>query len=267
MSKPRRLKVVVFCYQDMFGHYLLKKLESAEFEVVGIVFSNTLVKGMSKNASIWHMAKGMPLRWLFYGLILTDIGWGLRRLLMPLKILRSPNIPVKKTLDVNSPDLQVWLRSLSPDFIASSHFNLILNEETISIPAIGAINVHAAPLPRYRGPEPGFWILNNGEPTTGVTLHIISPGIDEGQILDQEEIAVPKGSSLLRLDATAWFLSVDMIIQFLNNFRSKELSGIEQIEHSSTYYSWPTKSDLIDFKRKGLKLFDLKSFIYSVRYR
>jgi methionyl-tRNA formyltransferase len=47
------------------------------------------------------------------------------------------------------------------------------------------VNLHNGPLPRYRGVSPINWALKNGENHHGVTLHEITPGIDDGPILGQ----------------------------------------------------------------------------------
>ena len=47
------------------------------------------------------------------------------------------------------------------------------------------LNLHNAPLPRYRGVSPINWALKNREPVHGVTLHEITPGIDDGPIVAQ----------------------------------------------------------------------------------
>jgi len=45
------------------------------------------------------------------------------------------------------------------------------------------INLHNAPLPKYRGVRPINWALKNEESEHGVTIHKISEGIDDGDIL------------------------------------------------------------------------------------
>ncbi|MCP4958997.1 MAG: formyl transferase [Actinomycetia bacterium] len=47
------------------------------------------------------------------------------------------------------------------------------------------VNLHNGPLPRYRGVSPINWALRNEERTHGVTIHEITPGIDDGPILAQ----------------------------------------------------------------------------------
>jgi len=47
------------------------------------------------------------------------------------------------------------------------------------------LNLHNGPLPRYRGVSPINWALKNGERSHGVTIHEVTPGIDDGPIVAQ----------------------------------------------------------------------------------
>jgi methionyl-tRNA formyltransferase len=47
------------------------------------------------------------------------------------------------------------------------------------------LNIHNSALPRYRGVRPINWALKNGEREHGVTLHEITPGVDDGPIVAQ----------------------------------------------------------------------------------
>jgi len=51
-------------------------------------------------------------------------------------------------------------------------------------------NLHNGPLPRYRGVRPVNWALKNGENEHGVTIHEISPGIDDGPIIAQVKFSI-----------------------------------------------------------------------------
>ena len=52
------------------------------------------------------------------------------------------------------------------------------------------LNLHNSPLPRYRGVSPINWALKNGEREHGVTIHEITPGIDDGPILAQVKYSI-----------------------------------------------------------------------------
>lgn len=47
------------------------------------------------------------------------------------------------------------------------------------------VNLHNGPLPKYRGVRPINWALKNNETTHGVTIHRITPGVDDGPIFGQ----------------------------------------------------------------------------------
>jgi methionyl-tRNA formyltransferase len=47
------------------------------------------------------------------------------------------------------------------------------------------LNLHNSPLPKYRGVSPINWALKNGERFHGVTIHEITPRIDDGPIYSQ----------------------------------------------------------------------------------
>jgi methionyl-tRNA formyltransferase len=52
------------------------------------------------------------------------------------------------------------------------------------------LNLHNGPLPRYRGVSPINWALKNEEKEHGVTIHEITPGIDDGPIVGQLKYSI-----------------------------------------------------------------------------
>ena len=62
------------------------------------------------------------------------------------------------------------IRELKPDLVVSMTFPYRIPPEITSIPRYGAVNLHPAPLPYYRGPNPLRGIYENF-PTIGATLH------------------------------------------------------------------------------------------------
>lgn len=70
------------------------------------------------------------------------------------------------------------------DLAVSVFYDRILPESFIR--SCGRIiNIHNGPLPRYRGVSPINWALKNEERSHGVTIHEITPGIDDGPIVAQ----------------------------------------------------------------------------------
>jgi len=111
------------------------------------------------------------------------------------ELLRDYPIPIMICNRINSVLTVEKIQSLTPDLIVVAAFRRILSPEIIQIPRLGCVNVHPSLLPRYRGPDPFYWVLKNGEKETGVSLHFIDEGIDTGDIIIQEKIPIEGGDT------------------------------------------------------------------------
>jgi len=79
------------------------------------------------------------------------------------------------------------LEKNKPDLILSVGFRSIISKEILNIPKYGCINFHKALLPMNRGANPVFWsVLENTQP--GITIHYMTEGIDDGDIIAQQPI-------------------------------------------------------------------------------
>ena len=75
------------------------------------------------------------------------------------------------------------------DLIMSIFYDKIIKENFINR-CNKIINLHNAPLPKYRGMSPINWALKNKEEEHGVTIHEIQPGIDDGNIISQLKYSI-----------------------------------------------------------------------------
>jgi methionyl-tRNA formyltransferase len=82
------------------------------------------------------------------------------------------------------------LAPLRPDLIISGGFPWRIPSEVIALPRLGAINMHPALLPRYRGPAAIEWALRNGDAELGFSVHRLAPDFDTGPILAQTRIPI-----------------------------------------------------------------------------
>lgn len=81
------------------------------------------------------------------------------------------------------------LRSLEPDLFVVVAFR-ILPPEVFTIPKLGAFNLHASLLPKYRGAAPIQWAIINGERETGVTTFLLEETVDTGKIILQARLPI-----------------------------------------------------------------------------
>lgn len=82
------------------------------------------------------------------------------------------------------------VRALAPDFFIVSSYSMRLWPDLLGIVDGRGINIHGALLPQYRGANPVQWALINDEQETGVTLHCLSDGIDEGDLISQRRVEI-----------------------------------------------------------------------------
>ena len=79
------------------------------------------------------------------------------------------------------------------------------------------LNVHLAPLPKYRGRHPLQWALINGESTYGVTIHQINDDWDDGPIYWQKLIDVEEGWSAVELREALFHHVENEFADLINN--------------------------------------------------
>src|SRR3954464_14103323 len=96
----------------------------------------------------------------------------------------------------NKPEFTDALQQRSTDLLISVACPYILKEKLLGIPPRGCINIHHAPLPRYKGMMPTFWQLYHGEKTVGLTIHTMLAKVDEGGVLFQDQQPVLPDESL-----------------------------------------------------------------------
>lgn len=82
------------------------------------------------------------------------------------------------------------IRSAKPDVILSIYYRKMLGQEILDIPPMGCINIHPAPLPKYRGPAPSLWNILNGDKEAGITIHYMVDDVDAGDIIDRRIIEI-----------------------------------------------------------------------------
>lgn len=108
----------------------------------------------------------------------------------PVKILaKKNNLPVYQPVKFKTEGVEI-LQKLAPDLIVVAAYGKILTKTALDVPRLGCINVHVSMLPKYRGASPVQNAILAGEKETGVTIMLMDEGIDTGDILAQEKVAI-----------------------------------------------------------------------------
>lgn len=118
-------------------------------------------------------------------------GRGQRMCPTPVKEYASAfGIPVFTPEKASDPNFLSAVRQLQVDLAVVAAYGLILPAELIYLPRFWTLNVHASLLPRYRGAAPVERAIFAGEKVTGVTIMLVSEGLDAGPILTQERVVI-----------------------------------------------------------------------------
>ena len=78
----------------------------------------------------------------------------------------------------------------SIDIVIVQTFPYKIPESCLNLAGTDFYNIHPAPLPQYRGPDPVFWLLKNNEQQSAITLHRMDVEFDTGPIILSESIPV-----------------------------------------------------------------------------
>lgn len=90
----------------------------------------------------------------------------------------------------NNKEFREEMEKLKPDAICVVAYGKLLPKKILNIPQYGCINVHGSLLPKYRGAAPIQWAILNGEKVTGVTTMYMDVGMDTGDMILKEEVAI-----------------------------------------------------------------------------
>ena len=132
--------------------------------------------------------------------------------------------------------LRQKLANLKPDLFVLSSFRNLLDLELLSIPRLGSINLHMAPLPQYRGAHPENWAIINGEAFMGFTVHYLEEGIDTGDIILQDSVPVLPEDDILSLTFKLADAGPKMLIQALNDIKLGKATRAPQDQSQSSFF-------------------------------
>jgi len=147
------------------------------------------------------------------------------------------------------------LASLEPDLFVVVAFGQILSTAVLSIPRLGAINIHASLLPKYRGPAPIQWAVINGENTTGVTTMWMDEGMDTGDVLLKKAIPIEPTDTADSIHDSLAQEGADLLMATLSELAAGTLSRTPQDHSRATIAPMLKKKDgLIDWSKDARAL-------------
>jgi methionyl-tRNA formyltransferase len=155
----------------------------------------------------------------------------------PVKITaEAAGVPVFQPTRLRDANLQQILQAMHADALIVAAYGLILPESFLQMTALGAINIHASLLPRWRGAAPIQRAIEAGDTQTGISIMQMEKGLDTGPVWIQESLPILREDTAETLGQKLAKLGATMILRFLESIESnKAMEAKPQNEEEATY--------------------------------
>jgi methionyl-tRNA formyltransferase len=151
--------------------------------------------------------------------------------------------------------VQGMLRATAPDLMVVVAYGLILPRSVLSIPRLGAVNIHASLLPRWRGAAPIQRALLAGDRQTGVCVMQMDAGLDTGPVLLSEAIDIADADDAQTLHDRLADLGARMLLHALDDLDAgKAVPRLQQGEGATYAHKIQRAEARIDWNRSATEI-------------
>ena len=175
--------------------------------------------------------------------------------------------PRSLRLDGKYPDdaaaARAQIEAAQADVMVVAAYGLILPKWTLETPRLGCLNIHASLLPRWRGAAPIHRAIEAGDAETGVTIMQMDAGLDTGDMLLVERIAIAPTDTTATLHDKLAGLGARLIVEALEIAACGSLTRTKQPQEGVTYahkiekaeaeVDWSQPADVIE---RRIRAFD-----------
>jgi methionyl-tRNA formyltransferase len=176
-------------------------------------------------------------------------------------VAQQLGLPVYQPEKIRHPGAVERIRALAPDLLVVVAYGQIIPRSVLSIPRLGAVNVHASLLPRWRGAAPVARAILAGDAETGVTIMRMDEQLDHGPILAVKRTGIGVREDAAALTARLADIGASLLVETLERLESIEPS--EQDHSQSTVapklsreegeLDWTLDAREIDRRVRGLQ--------------
>ena len=151
----------------------------------------------------------------------------------PVKVAaESWGLEVIQPERIKAPEVADQLRRVAPDLLVVVAYGQIIPASVLSIPRLGAVNVHASLLPRHRGAAPVAHAILSGDRETGVTIMRMDEKLDHGPILAVRKTGIGAGEDAAALTRRLAVMGAELLVETLE--RLDQITPVEQDHDRAT---------------------------------
>jgi len=149
-------------------------------------------------------------------------------------------------------NLVAFLSQQPFDYLFSIVNNSVLPKEILELPRQEAINCHDSLLPGYAGVNATSWALMHGEKTHGITWHVMTPRVNEGNILKQISVEINSDETTFTLNGKCYEAAICSFAELIDELSSNQALVRKQNLDERTYfgrYKRPRAGGVLSFNR------------------
>jgi len=150
------------------------------------------------------------------------------------KYAMENSIPVVHTEGKTENYVKV-LKKYEPEIVVCKAFGEIVPKEFLEYPKYGCINIHFSILPKYRGAVPIQKAILDGEKETGISIMLMSEGLDEGDVLEIFKEDIRDDDTNVTLRERLVKRSTEVLIPTLLKWINGDIEAKPQNDEEATY--------------------------------
>jgi methionyl-tRNA formyltransferase len=135
------------------------------------------------------------------------------------------------------------LAELRLDALAVVAYGQMLPQALLDLPRLGAVNLHASLLPRWRGAAPIEWALAEGDAESGVSTQRMALKLDAGDVLLEARTAITDEDDAASLTERLAGLGAPLLAETLDRLALGRLEPKPQDEAQATYARLLSRAD------------------------
>jgi methionyl-tRNA formyltransferase len=174
-------------------------------------------------------------------------------------------LPVRTPASMRDPAEIEAFRALGLDAAVVVAYGQILPREVLDAPRLGAFNLHASLLPRWRGAAPIQRAIMAGDPETGVQVMRMTEGLDEGPVLATARLDIRPDETAGSLHDRMAEAGAGLLVSALADIAAGRAVETPQAAEGATYarkisartarLRWTQPATELDGKIRGLSPF------------
>lgn len=156
---------------------------------------------------------------------------------------------------LKDPADQARIAALGADALVVAAYGLILPKALLTATRLGAINIHASLLPRWRGAAPIQRALLAGDAETGISIMQMDEGLDTGPVLAQRALPIGAQDDAATLHDKLADLGAELVAGVLQDLIAGRARALPQPQAGVTYAAKIQKGEArLDWSRPAAAL-------------